>query len=244
MAEQAALRVREGAGGRKAFPIAPGLIAGGDTPLLVVVLEDTGRQWPDGGLHWLTGTAVAEVRRVPSPHGDPPDLLAAAASLRESGAVAVAVEAAGPAAVRALAPAVDVFRVPPWQMQNFSLLRALGECRTPVLLSRGPAATLEEWLLAAEYVLAGGNDRVVLCETGVLTAGGSVPVPDLATALEAARQSALPVVLDVSYLPHPPLPLVRSALAAGLQGAGLRMCDGAQALLQDPALRIRVQAVC
>jgi 3-deoxy-7-phosphoheptulonate synthase len=71
-----------------------------------------------------------------------------------------------PGAIEAMYPLVDCFQVGARNMQNFDLLRALGDLDKPVLLKRGPAATLEEWLLAAEYILIGGNDSVIRASAG------------------------------------------------------------------------------
>lgn len=254
MGEAAALRVREGAGVRRPVEVAPGLWVGGQRPAVLVATPADGSEPGAGGggtggrtvaegatrrvrLLAAAGFPLVELRPGSSPYGPAPDLLALVRAAREGAGVALAVPVTDPVAVASLEGQVDAYRVPPAHMQNFPLLRALGTVRTPVLLSRGPAATVEEWLLAAEYVLAGGNDRVVLCETGVLTAGGgAIPAPDLAAALAAARQTALPVLLDVSYLPHPPRPLVRAALGAGLGGAVLRVEGDASAASLAPLL--------
>ncbi|BDG62125.1 bifunctional 3-deoxy-7-phosphoheptulonate synthase/chorismate mutase type II [Caldinitratiruptor microaerophilus] len=249
MGEAVALRVREGAGTRKRIEVGPGLWVGGERPAVLVATPVDGEVPGAGGraaaggvtrrvrLLAAAGFPLVELRPGSSPYGPAPDPLDLVRAAREGADVALAFPVTDPAALTSLEGHVDAYRVPPAHMQNFRLLRALGAVRTPVLLSRGPAATIEEWLLAAEYVLAGGNDRVILCETGVLTAGGGpLPVPDLAAALEAARQTALPVLLDVSYVPHPPGPLVRAALAAGIGGAVLRVERDADPDLLAPLL--------
>ena len=95
---------------------------------------------------------------------------------------------------------VDILQVGARNMQNFSLLRALGRVRKPVLLKRGLAATVQEWLLAAEYLLEGGNEQVLLCERGIRTfetvhaqhAGpGGVAL--------AKQRTHLPVIVDPSH---------------------------------------------
>src|SRR6202162_3515069 len=87
----------------------------------------------------------------------------------------------------------DMFQVGARNMQNFTLLRELGHTRKPVLLKRGISATIEEWLLSAEYVLSGGNTEVVLCERGIRT-------------FETATRntfdvSAIPIIKKLSHLP-------------------------------------------
>src|SRR5881628_529104 len=124
----------------------------------------------------------------------------------------------------------DIFQLGARNMQNFTLLRELGHTRKPVLIKRGISATIEEWLLSAEYVLSGGNNDVILCERGIRT-------------FETATRntfdiSAIPVVKKLSHLPvvagpsHGPgrrdlvAPTARAAVAAGVDGLGLEgHCD-------------------
>jgi 3-deoxy-7-phosphoheptulonate synthase len=107
-------------------------------------------------------------------------------------------------------------------MQNFALLRRLGQLRKPILLKRNPAATVKEWLLAAEYLLAGGNDQVVLCERGIRSYDPELRnTLDLAGMALARQLSHLPVIADPSHatgrcdlIPA----MSRAALAAGADG--------------------------
>ena len=127
-------------------------------------------------------------------------------------------------------------------MQNFTLLQALSRLRRPVLLKRGPAATIDEWLLAAEYLLAGGNDQVVLCERGIRTFETATRnTLDLSAVALAKRSTHLPVVVDPSHAAGRPdlvLPLSLAAAAAGADGLLVEvharpeeaLSDGAQAL--------------
>jgi 3-deoxy-7-phosphoheptulonate synthase len=127
-------------------------------------------------------------------------------------------------------------------MQNFSLLQALARSRRPVLLKRGPAATVEEWLLAAEYLLDGGNDQVVLCERGIRTFETSTRnTLDLSAVALVKERTHLPVIVDPSHASGRPelvLPLSLAAAAAGADGLLVEvharpdeaLCDGAQAL--------------
>ena len=129
----------------------------------------------------------------------------------------------------------DIFQVGARNMQNFTLLRELGHARKPVLLKRGIAATIEEWLLSAEYVLSGGNPDVILCERGIRT-------------FETATRntfdvSAIPVVKKLSHLPvigdpshgagrrDMVAPMARAAVAAGADGLIIEVhCDPDHAL--------------
>ena len=141
--------------------------------------------------------------------------------------------------------AVDVLQVGARSMHNFALLKALGELRRPVLLKRGLAATVEEWLLAAEYLLAGGNDQVILCERGVRGFDPSTRnTLDLAAVVIAKQATHLPVIVDPSHATgrrELVIPLSLAAAAAGADGLLVEMhprpaqalCDGAQALLPE-----------
>jgi 3-deoxy-7-phosphoheptulonate synthase len=136
----------------------------------------------------------------------------------------------------------DVLQIGTRNMQNYSLLRRVGRASRPVLLKRGMSATLEEWLMAAEYVLAGGNKQVVLCERGVRTfADHTRNTLDLSVVPPVKQQCHLPVVVDPShgtgkaaYVP----PMAMAALAAGADGLMVEVhpdpvraiSDGAQSL--------------
>jgi 3-deoxy-7-phosphoheptulonate synthase len=107
-------------------------------------------------------------------------------------------------------------------MQNFALLRRLGQLRKPILLKRSPAATVKEWLLAAEYLLVGGNDQVVLCERGIRSYDPELRnTLDLAGMALARQLTHLPVIADPSHATGRPdlIPAMsRAALAAGADG--------------------------
>ena len=128
-------------------------------------------------------------------------------------------------------------------MQNFALLKALSHLRRPVLLKRAPSATVEEWLLAAEYLLAGGNGQVILCERGIRTFETATRnTLDLSAVVLAKQRTHLPVIVDPSHASgrrELVLPLSLAAAAAGADGLLVEvhphpneaLCDGSQALL-------------
>ncbi len=136
----------------------------------------------------------------------------------------------------------DVIQIGTRNMQNFSLLKRVSRARKPVLLKRGMSATLEEWLMATEYVMAGGNYQVVLCERGVRTFSDHTRnTLDLSVIPPVKKLTHLPIVVDPShgtgrrdYVP----PMALAALAAGADGLLLEvhpdpdhaMSDGAQSL--------------
>jgi 3-deoxy-7-phosphoheptulonate synthase len=131
-------------------------------------------------------------------------------------------EVMSPERVEEMAPLVDAFQLGARNMQNFDLLRAIGASGVPVLLKRGFGVTLREWLLAAEYVMAEGNDQVVLCERGIRTFNEETRFTlDFAGAAWVKEQTHLPVVIDPSHATGKPeiIPkMVYAAIAAGFDG--------------------------
>jgi 3-deoxy-7-phosphoheptulonate synthase len=127
-------------------------------------------------------------------------------------------------------------------MQNYNLLRRLATANKPVLLKRGPSATIKEWLLAAEYLLSGGNDNVVLCERGIKTFETELRnTIDLAAVALARELSHLPVIVDPSHGTGRRsliAPVSRAAIALGADGLIIEvhpcperaLSDGAQSL--------------
>jgi len=117
----------------------------------------------------------------------------------------------------------DMLQVGARNMQNFSLLRTLSESKKPVLLKRGPSATIKEWLLAAEYLLAGGNNQVVMCERGIRTFESEMTrnTLDLAAVALVKMLSHLPVIADPSHGTgrRDLVPIMsKAAIAAGADG--------------------------
>jgi 3-deoxy-7-phosphoheptulonate synthase len=139
---------------------------------------------------------------------------------------------------------VDIFQVGARNMQNYFLLRALGEIRKPVLLKRGMSATMEELLLSAEYILAGGNYNVILCERGIRTFETYTRnTLDIAAIPVIKKLSHLPMLADPSHgtgRRDKVAPMARAAVAAGADGLLIEvhndpdhaLSDGAQSL--DP----------
>lgn len=137
---------------------------------------------------------------------------------------------------------VDVIQIGARNMQNYELLRELGHTQKPVLLKRGLANTVQELLLSAEYIMSGGNDRVILCERGIRTFETATRnTLDLSAVPVLREKTALPVIVDPSHatghaLLVPPMSL--AAAAAGADGVMLEvhpdpehaLCDGEQAL--------------
>ncbi|PWT84292.1 MAG: 3-deoxy-7-phosphoheptulonate synthase [Acidobacteria bacterium] len=133
----------------------------------------------------------------------------------------------------------DVIQIGARNMQNFSLLRRAGRSQLPVLLKRGMAATLEEWLLAAEYIMAEGNYNVVLCERGVRTfIQHTRNTLDLASVPAIRRISHLPVIVDPSHgtgSAYMVTPLARAGVAVGADGLMVEVHNHPERALSDAA---------
>ena len=137
---------------------------------------------------------------------------------------------------------VDIIQVGARNMQNFRLLKALGQLRKPILLKRGLANTIEEFLMSAEYIMAGGNENVILCERGIRTFETMVRnTLDISAIPLLKQQSHLPVIIDPSHaagIAWMVNPLAKAAIAAGADGLLIEvhndpknaLCDGAQSL--------------
>ena len=140
---------------------------------------------------------------------------------------------------------VDVIQVGARNMQNFELLKQLGKLNKPILLKRGLANTIEEWLMSAEYIMAGGNEKVILCERGIRTFETKTRnTLDLSAVPMIKKLSHLPVIIDPSHatgLPWMVEPMTLAAIAAGADGVMIEvhndppkaLCDGAQSLRPD-----------
>jgi 3-deoxy-7-phosphoheptulonate synthase len=129
----------------------------------------------------------------------------------------------------------DIFQVGARNMQNYTLLRELGHVRKPVLLKRGISATIEEWLLSAEYVLSGGNTDVILCERGIRTFETATRnTLDISAIPIVKKLSHLPIIADPSHgtgRRDKVAPMARAAVAAGADGLLIEVhCDPDHAL--------------
>jgi 3-deoxy-7-phosphoheptulonate synthase len=164
------------------------------------------------------------------------------ADVREAFGLKIVTEALDESGVDLVERYGDVIQIGARNMQNFSLLRRAGRSHLPVLLKRGLSAMLDEWLLAAEYVMSEGNYNVILCERGVRTfAQHTRNTLDLAAIPAVRRISHLPVVVDPSHGTghnYMVMPLARAGVAAGADGLIIEihnhperaLSDGAQAL--------------
>src|SRR5216684_7869021 len=170
--------------------------------------------------------------------------------VREKFGLPVVTEVMGTEDVEVICEHADMLQVGARNMQNFNLLRRLAKVDKPVLLKRGPSASVKEWLLAAEYLLAGGNHNVVLCERGIKTFETETRnTLDLASVALARELSHLPVIADPSHGTGRRdliVPASRAALAIGADGLIIEvhpcperaMSDGAQSLNLDEFARL------
>lgn len=162
--------------------------------------------------------------------------------IRETFGLKIVTEALDEAGVDLVERYADVIQIGARSMQNFTLLRRAGKSRLPVLLKRGLSATLDEWLLAAEYIMSEGNYQIVLCERGIRTfAQHTRNTLDLSAVPAVRRISHLPVIVDPSHgtgKNYMVTPLARAGVAVGGDGLIIEvhdqpdhaLCDGAQAL--------------
>ena len=152
---------------------------------------------------------------------------------------------------------VDMIQIGARNMQNFDLLKQIGKTKTPILLKRGLSATIEEWLMSAEYIMAGGNENVILCERGIRTFETITRnTLDLQAIPVIKRLSHLPIIVDPShaggyaYLVEP---MAKAAIMAGADGLMIEvhndpenaLSDGQQSLTPDQfdVLMSKVKAV-
>ncbi|MFF7333614.1 3-deoxy-7-phosphoheptulonate synthase [Streptomyces sp. NPDC090306] len=183
--------------------------------------------------------------------------LALLAEQRRHTGLPVVTEVVTPGDVESVAEESDMLQIGTRNMQNFELLRAAGASGRPVLLKRGMSATVEEWLLAAEYVMQTGNGDVVLCERGIRSYERATRFTlDLSAVAEAKRLTHLPVIVDPSHStgkPHLVTPMSLAAASCGADGllidvhtdARHALCDGGQALSAEEftALMTRLRPV-
>src|SRR6266571_5219855 len=167
------------------------------------------------------------------------------ARAREYTGLPIVTEAIDAESLEMVAQYADIIQIGARNMQNFSLLRAAGKARKPVLLKRGMSATLDDFLLAGEYIMSEGNYQVILCERGIRTfADHTRNTLDLSIVPAVKRISHLPILVDPSHgtgKRHKVAPMSRAAIAVGADGLIIEvhdqpenaLSDGPQALLPE-----------
>jgi 3-deoxy-7-phosphoheptulonate synthase len=176
------------------------------------------------------------------------------AEVRAETGLPVVTEVIDPASVELVESYADMLQVGTRSMQSFALLQAVGSASKPVLLKRGMSATIEEWLMAAEYIAQRGNLDIVLCERGIRTFETATRnTLDISAVPVAQRLSHLPVIIDPSHsggLRDLVIPLSRAAIGVGADGIivdmhpnpAIAMCDGDQALTGDDIRQLALAA--
>ena len=149
---------------------------------------------------------------------------------------------------------VDIIQVGARNMQNFALLKQLGKTRKPILLKRGLSATIEEWIMSAEYIMAGGNDQVIFCERGIRTFETYTRnILDLSAIPAIKKLSHLPIIIDPSHATgkrEMVEPMCMAAIAAGADGLIIEvhndpakaLCDGPQSVTPEQFAEIMDKA--
>ncbi len=165
--------------------------------------------------------------------------------VRQETGLLIITEAVDHDSLKQVAEYADIVQIGARNMQNYTLLRRAGAVNRPIMLKRGMYATLDEWFMAAEYIMAEGNSQVILCERGIRGIGEHTRnLLDLATVPSVHRESHLPIIVDPSHAAGRRdlvAPLARAAVAAGADGLMIEvhhepekaLSDGAQSLYPD-----------
>jgi len=205
-------------------------------------LLETARAVKEAGGHILRGGAFKPRTSPYSFRGLGEDGLEILAEAREQTGLPIITEVLTPADVELVSQYTDIFQIGARNMQNFILLDEVGKAKLPVMLKRGLSATIEEWLLAAEYVLSHGNKDVIMCERGIRTFETYTRnTMDLSAIPLVKKLSHLPVIADPSHATgkwYLVAPMALASAAAGAHGIMVEvhpspetaLCDGAQAL--------------
>ncbi|WP_437201265.1 3-deoxy-7-phosphoheptulonate synthase [Planctomicrobium sp. SH664] len=219
-----------------------GVIAGPCSVESEAQIMESARQVKAAGAKGLRGGAFKPRTSPYAFQGLKEEGLKLLAAARAETGLAVVTEVMTPHHVELVANYADVLQIGARNMQNYHLLQAVGEVRKPVLLKRGPSATMEEFLLAAEYILDQGNQEVILCERGIRTfeTHTRFTLP-LASIPYLRERTHLPIVIDPSHgtgIASLVAPMCAAAVAAGTDGLIIEvhpdprkaMSDGAQSL--------------
>jgi len=231
-----------------------GVIAGPCSVESETQILESARQVKAAGAKALRGGAFKPRTSPYAFQGMKEEGLKLLAAAREETGLAVVTEVMTPHHVELVARYADILQIGARNMQNYHLLQAVGEIRKPVLLKRGPSATIEEFLLAAEYILDQGNQDVILCERGIRTfeTHTRFTLP-LATVPYLRERTHLPIVVDPSHgtgIASLVPPMCAASVAAGADGLIIEvhpdpkkaMSDGAQSLSPEVFLQAMTQS--
>src|SRR6266568_3463487 len=226
--------------GRRIGDDAFGLIAGPCTVEYREQTLETARAVAHAGSTMLRGGAFKPRTSPYTFQGLGDDALSILVEAREETGLPIVTELLDPRHTEAVLEVADVIQIGARNMQNFLLLAEVGRADKPVLLKRGPSASVEELLMAAEYVAKEGNDRIILCERGIKTFETATRYPlDLGAVAAVTHETHLPVIVDPSHAAGRRdlvLPLARAAVAVGADGIIVEthprpeeaLCDAAQ----------------
>ncbi len=193
----------------------------------------------DAGAHLFRGGAYKPRTSPYSFQGLGEEGLRILARVRQEFGLPVVTEVIDESTFDLVAEYADVIQIGTRNMQNFTLLRRAGRIDKPVFLKRGMSATIDEWLMAAEYILEGGNRQVILCERGVRTfVHHSRNTLDLSAVPVVRKESHLPIVIDPSHAAgrrDQVIPLSRAAAAVGAQGLMVEVHHNPEQALSDGA---------
>ena len=196
----------------------------------------------DGGANFLRGGAFKPRTSPYAFQGLEEEGLKYLAEARDKTGLPIVTEVMDGRDIELIAKYADVLQIGARNMQNFRLLKEVGVCKKPVLLKRGISATVKEWLMSAEYILAGGNHQVILCERGIRTYETATRnTLDLSAIPVLKQMTHLPVVVDPSHAVGKwdlVAPMAKAAVAAGADGLLIEvhanpeeaLCDGEQSL--------------
>jgi 3-deoxy-7-phosphoheptulonate synthase len=222
-----------------------GLIAGPCTVEYREQTLETARAVAKAGATWLRGGAFKPRTSPYTFQGMGLEALDVLREAKEETGLPVVTELMDPRHVDAVVDVADVIQIGARNMQNFVLLAEVGRAEKPVLIKRGPSASVEELLMAAEYIAKEGNDRIVLCERGITTFERSTRYTlDLGSVAVLKHETHLPVIVDPSHAAGRRdlvMPLARAAVAVGADGIIVEshprpeeaLCDGPQQIPTD-----------
>ncbi len=209
------------------------------------LMIDIAKGVKDGGANFVRGGAFKPRTSPYAFQGLEEEGLKYLADARERTGLPVVTEVMDPRDIQLIADYADVLQIGARNMQNFRLLKDVGMCKKPVLLKRGISATVKEWLMSAEYIMAGGNHQVILCERGIRTYETETRnTLDLSAVPVLKKLTHLPVVVDPSHAVGKRdlvAPMAKAAVAAGADGLLIEvhanpeeaLCDGEQSLKPD-----------
>ncbi len=232
---------------RTEITLRPGCLLGSRSQVVVMAgpcsiespgqMDETAAMAKEGGVNVLRGGAFKPRTGPYSFNGLGEDGLKLLKKAGEKYGMATISEAMNTEQIDLVASYVDIIQIGARNMQNYDLLRRAGACRKPVMLKRGLAATLEEFLLAAEYILAGGNHQVILCERGIRTFEEEVRFTLCLGSVPALREMThLPIVIDPSHSAGKSRwveDTARSAVAVGADGLIIEIHPRPEEALSD-----------